>query len=111
MQIWKAELLYKTDLILGEGAFWHTDWKKFLYIHIEGKKVGCIDPLTKIIEEKNVRKRVGMVVPSGNGKLIVALQASIEEFDFVTGERKGLIKIENDKPDNRCNDGKCDAAG
>lgn len=111
MQVWNAEVLYKTDLILGEGAYWHEGWKKFLYVDIEGRKVGCIDPVTKEIKEKYVGKRVGTVVPATNGKLILALQGSIEELDFETGELKELVRIEQDKPDNRSNDGKCDATG
>jgi sugar lactone lactonase YvrE len=111
MQTWKAELLYKADLILGEGTHWHAQWRKFLYIDIEGKKLGRIDPVTKVAEERNVGKRIGAVVPFADDKLIIALQGSIEEFDFETGGRKELIKIESDKPDNRCNEGKCDAAG
>lgn len=111
MQIWNAELLYKTNLILGEGACWHAGWNMFLYVDIEGKKVGCINQLNKEIKEIPVGKRVGAAVPSTNGKLIVALQGSIEELDFETGSLKKLVSIEHDKPDNRCNDGKCDAAG
>lgn len=111
MQTWKAALFYKADLMLGEGAIWHPGWTKFLYVDIEGRKVGCIDPETKIIEERNVGKRIGTVALAANDKLIVALQGSIEELDFKAGEQKELIKIESDKTDNRCNDGKCDAAG
>ncbi len=111
MQTWEAKLLHKTSLLLGEGAHWHPEWKKFLYVDIEGKKVGCIDPLTKKAEEKSVGKRIGTVVPATNGNLIVALQGSIEELNFITGKLKQLIGLESDKPDNRCNEGKCDAAG
>ena len=111
MKTWNAKLLYKAELSLGEGAIWHTAWKKFLFVDIEGKKVGCIDPQTKIVEERYVDKRVGTVVSSNNDNLIVALQGSIEELNFITGETKQLIKIENEKPDNRCNEGKCDATG
>jgi sugar lactone lactonase YvrE len=111
MKTWNAEILYKTNLTLGEGAHWHNGWQRFLYVDIEGRKVGCIDPITKEIKEKYIDKRVGTVVPATNGKLIVALQGSIEEMDFETGELRKLVSIEPDKPDNRSNDGKCDAAG
>lgn len=111
VQNWNAELLYKTELILGEGAHWHADWKKFLYVDIEGKKVGRIDPVTKNMEERAVGERVGTVVPATNGQLIIALENSIEALDFETGIRQELTKIETDKPGNRSNDGKCDAAG
>jgi sugar lactone lactonase YvrE len=111
VQNWNAELLYKTELILGEGAHWYAEWKKFLYVDIEGKKVGCIDPVTKIMEERAVGERVGTVVPATNGHLIIALENSIEALDFETGIRQEMVKIETDKPGNRSNDGKCDAAG
>ncbi|MGF7040620.1 SMP-30/gluconolactonase/LRE family protein [Mucilaginibacter lappiensis] len=111
IQNWNAELLYKTELILGEGAHWYAEWKKFLYVDIEGKKVGRIDPVTKIIEERAVGERVGTVVPTTHGKLIIALENSIEALDFETGIKEEIVKIEVDKPGNRCNDGKCDAAG
>lgn len=111
MQAWTAELLFKTELILGEGAHWHPQWKKFLYVDIEGCKVGRIDPAKKIGEERNLGKRIGAVVPANNGNLVVCLQGSIEELNFQTGERKKLMDIESDKLNNRCNEGKCDVAG
>lgn len=110
-QKWKALPLCKTELVLGEGAHWHSAWKKFLYVDIEGQKVGCVDPVTKIIEEKNVGERIGTVVPASNGTLILALESSIALLNFDTGKLKELIKIEVDLPNNRSNDGKCDAQG
>lgn len=111
IETWKALPLSKTDLLLGEGAHWHSAWKKFLYVDIEGRKVGCVDPITKITEEKNIGERVGTVVPADNGNLVLALESSIASLNFETGELKELIKIEVEKPNNRSNDGKCDALG
>lgn len=111
MQTWEAVLFHKTELILGEGPHWHPRWQKFLYVDIEGKKLGCIDPITKITEERIFEKRTGTVVPAMNDKLIVAFEDTIAELDFRTGEVREIIKIEPDKPGNRCNDGKCDNAG
>lgn len=111
MQTWNAELFYKTELILGEGPHWHAGWNKFLYVDIEGKKVGRIDPVTRIVEERSVGKKVGTVVPANEDKLIIALEDAIAVLDFETGIQQELIQIEADNPDNRSNDGKCDAAG
>ena len=111
MQIWKAELLCKKELALGEGAIWHPHWKKFLYVDIENGIVGCIDSSSKKLKEHALGKKVGTVIPAENGKLVVALQGSIEELDFETGKLEKLISIENNKPNNRCNEGKCDDKG
>ena len=90
MQTWEAALFYKAELILGEGAHWHPAWGKFLYVDIEGKKVGRIDPVTKITEERTFEKRVGTVVPTMNDKLIIAFEDAIAELDFGTGAAKDL---------------------
>lgn len=111
MQIWNAELLYETELELGESACWHDTWKKYLYVDIEKRKLGCIDPVTPHVKEIDLEKRVGTVVPASDNKLLIALQGSLELLDFETGETKELIEIERDKQQNRCNDGKCDALG
>jgi sugar lactone lactonase YvrE len=111
IQTWSALPLCKTELFLGEGAHWHSSWNKFLYVDIDGKKVGCVDPISKKIEEKLLDQRVGTVVPAGENNLVLALESAIVLMDFRTGEVKELIKIEVDKPNNRSNDGKCDALG
>lgn len=111
MQTWSAELLYRSDLLLGEGAIWHPEWQQFLYVDIEGKKLGCIDPANKSVKEIGTGKKIGTVVPAANNKLIIGVQGAIVELDFGTAQTKELVKVETNKPCNRCNDGKCDAAG
>ena len=111
MKTLKAELFYKSDLILGEGAIWHPQRKEFLFVDIEGKKLGSIDPVKRFCEEMLLDKRIGTVVPATNGNLIVALQGSIEELNCKTGRCRKLTDLERDKEQNRCNDGKCDASG
>lgn len=111
MKTWEASLLCKKELMLGEAAHWHAAWQQFLYVDIEHGVVGCIDHTTNECIERNVGKKIGTVVPAGGSKLLVALQSSIEELDFEKGTLTHLSDIESYKPENRCNDGKCDAAG
>lgn len=111
MKTWHSEILYKTNLQLGESPHWHTGWKKYLYVDIEGKKIGCIDPVTRIIEERNAGKKISSVVPAANGNLIAALKGSLAEINFLTGTVNELVQVEVQKPYNRCNDGKCDVKG
>ncbi|MFT3855899.1 MAG: SMP-30/gluconolactonase/LRE family protein [Ilumatobacteraceae bacterium] len=111
IETWKAELLSEANLELGEGAIWHPQWRQFLYVDIEHGVVGAIDPETRQSVQVRLDKRVGTVVAAGGNNLVVAVQGSIDVLNFETGERKPLTPIEADKPTNRCNDGKCDAAG
>lgn len=111
MKTWHAEVLSETKLLLGEGAYWHDEWQKFLFIDIKGKKVGAIDPHTKEITTRQLDRMPGMVGHIGGSKLFIATQGKIEEMDFNTCERKLLVEMEPEKPDNRCNDGACDGLG
>ncbi|SDF55163.1 Sugar lactone lactonase YvrE [Mucilaginibacter pineti] len=111
MKTWHAEVLSETKLLLGEGAYWHNEWGKFLFIDIKGKRVGAIDPTTKEINIRELNSIPGMVGHIGGTKLFIATQGKIEEMDFETGERQLLVEMEPEKPENRCNDGACDGMG
>ncbi|SDE09877.1 SMP-30/gluconolactonase/LRE family protein [Niabella drilacis] len=109
---WNAGLLYEAGLQLGEGACWDARRRRFLYVDIKGKKLGRLNPLTRQVEERLLDKMASAIIPVGDtGKYIVALQGSVSQLDFETGDLQTLVEIEKERSANRCNDGKCDAAG
>ncbi len=110
MKLWKAELFCEMDLILGEGARWHHQWQKLLYIDIKGKSVGAIDPITKHMKLVYLEKMPGMLTPIKDDELLLALQGEISILNFKTGKVKTLQVLGEDA-NNRCNDGACDASG
>lgn len=111
MKIWQASLLNNTKLVLGEGAIWSSSRKLFFYVDIEGQKVGLVDPVSGMTKQRQLREKVGTVVPAEDGRLILGLEHSISIFDFDSQELQELIHLEPEIPTNRSNDGKCDAAG
>jgi sugar lactone lactonase YvrE len=110
MNIWKPDVLYKANLILGEGARWHAEWQKFLFIDIKGKLIGTCNPANGKIETKKIPAMPGMLAPAENDKLLVALQGKIVLWDLETGKTVNLAKFKEDT-ENRSNDGACDALG
>ena len=55
MDIWKPDVLCKAGLILGEGARWHAEWQKFLFIDIKSKLLGTCNPVSgKVVIQKNI---------------------------------------------------------
>jgi sugar lactone lactonase YvrE len=111
MKTWKADPLNNTRLVLGEGAIWSSLRNLFFYVDIEGQKVGLVDPVSGMTKQRQLAEKVGTVVPTEDGRLILGLENSISLFDFDSDELLELIKIEPEIPTNRCNDGKCDPAG
>ncbi|MBZ4192166.1 SMP-30/gluconolactonase/LRE family protein [Niabella beijingensis] len=111
MQELKATLLHRDRLLLGEGAAWHAGWQQFIYVDVEGGVVGRIDPATGNTTTINVGRRIGAVLPASGNRLLLALQGALVLLNADTGTLTPLAAIEAHKPENRCNDGKCDAAG
>ncbi len=54
---------------------------------------------------------IGTVVPTETGKVLVALQNGIYKLNAETGTKKLIVDPEENLPNNRFNDGKCDPAG
>lgn len=53
----------------------------------------------------------GMIALRCNGGLVIALDDGLYGFEPMTGRINLLTGIEEDRPENRTNDGKCDVAG
>lgn len=110
MEIWKPDLIYKADLILGEGARWHAGWQKFLFIDIKGKLICTCNPVNGKIESKKIEEMPGMLAPAEQDQLLVAVQDKLVLMDFETGKMQALAKFK-EAAQNRSNDGACDASG
>lgn len=111
MQKLKASLFLKMDSTLGEGPVWHERDQRLYWVDIKKMEVHCFEQRTNNHLVWLVGKKVGAVVPATNGNLILALQGEIAELDMTSGMVSTLKELESHIPENRCNDGKCDAAG
>ena len=107
----KAILEYKTKSLLGEGAFWNHITNELYWVDIEGKKLHIYDPETKINRTFLMPSRIGTVTPKDKNNAIVALENGIYNMNIETKTLNLLSNIEEDKPYNRFNDGKCDPSG
>ena len=110
MDIWKPDVLYKAGLILGEGARWHAEWQKFLFIDIKGKLIGTCNPINGKVVTHKISAMPGMLAPAENDQLLVALQGKIVLLNLATGKTVNLAKFKEDA-ENRSNDGACDTLG
>lgn len=108
---WKAEVLHRSGAALGEGPVWLPETESVLFVDIEGRKVRNVSLRSGSSQTWHMSSAVGMAAPAGAAKLILALEHALVAFNHETGWRQVLADVETDKPDNRCNDGKCDALG
>lgn len=107
----KAELVLDAKATLGEGAIWHQKEKILYWVDIEEGILHKYNPLSGKDIQFKLNKRIGTVVPSEKGGMLVALEDGIYHYNPVTDS---IIFITNPPGNNseiRFNDGKCDPAG
>ncbi len=107
----KVELVIDSKSELGEGAIWNASTGEFLWVNILGKILNVYNPATGNNKEMLTGQMIGTVVPTESGNVLVALQNGIYWLDMESGSKKFLTDPEEDLPDNRFNDGKCDPEG
>lgn len=108
----KSELVYQSNAILGEGALWDGEAARLLWVDILNGEIHAYD--TAACADRLVFKTgqpIGTVVPRADGGLAVAAGHGFAFVNEETGSLEPICEPEADKPDNRFNDGKCDAAG
>ena len=107
----KAELVVDAKATLGEGAIWNHKEKMLYWIDIEEGILHKFNPVSNKDVQFNLDKRIGTVVPSEKGGLLVALEDGIYHYDIKTDSISFIVNPAKNSFEIRFNDGKCDPAG
>ena len=108
MKNYNATLFFKTKSTLSEGPLWVPSDRRLFWVDIEQMKIHS----SNLVGEHQVwstKRKVSFIVPTQwPNVFIIGLQGELAKFNAQTGDIETLIKIESDKPNNRCNDAKAD---
>src|SRR4051794_4721074 len=96
--------------LLGEGPIWVARESALYWVDIKGRKIFRLD------ENGEVRDwitpwRVGSLAPRESGGFIAGTDQGIAAVDLESGRFEILANPEEQRPDNRFNDGKVDREG
>jgi sugar lactone lactonase YvrE len=106
----EAALVYDAKAVLGEGPFWDADRGELMWVDIEKGELHFFNPRSGTDQYTALGSRVGMAVPTSDGKFLVALENGLAMLEV--GEPPEIFADpEPDKPNNRFNDGKCGPDG
>lgn len=105
------ELLLDAQATLGEGPCWDETLNGLWWVDIVEKRLHFFDPDKGSNTTIQLDQQIGTVVPRNTQSVVVALQDGIYVLDVQSRRLACLAKHEDGRPDNRFNDGKCDAAG
>ena len=96
---------------LGECPVWSPAEHVVYWIDIHSRKLHRTAPVTRTTESIDLPSRPGMIALRKKGGLVVVLEDGLYACDPSSGALDLLVPLEADEPENRANDGKCDAAG
>jgi sugar lactone lactonase YvrE len=100
---WKANV--------GESPVWSVSEQKLYWIDIQNRCVHRFDPESGRNCTFDLPEIVTSVALRASGGLVLTLKKSVVTFAPVTGKVEVIGSVEAELPDNRFNDGKCDARG
>ncbi len=107
-----VQLLLDARALLGESPFWHAAEARLYWVDIEGRKIHRTDPATGADEVMEVAEQVGCIAPRAGGGLVAALENGCALIDgWGAAPRAFGPAVLADKPEQRFNDGRVDAAG
>lgn len=107
----ECKLVLDAKASLGEGAIWDADKQVLYWVDVTGKALHIFDPERKSDRTIPIGQFVGTVVPREAGGVMLALQNGFFALDLETEVLTSIIDPEQNQPENRFNDGKCDPEG
>lgn len=90
------------------------DWRvgKLYWCDIDGGTLNRFDPSTGRNETRTIGEQIGsFALTAARDTFLIATRSGLHFFEFDSGTKRPTVNPEPDRPANRLNDGRCDAAG
>lgn len=107
----KVESVVKERALIGEGPVWEESDQTLLFVDIAGQKIHRWNAATNQIQSVQTGDMVGFAVPRRSGGYIAGVGCSIMAVDWTNQKWTPLVSVDEDRPENRLNDGKVDPMG
>lgn len=107
----EPKVVWELEAELGEGPVWVERDRALWFVDIKTHQIHRYDPASDARGSWKAPEQVGFVFPAERGGFVAGLQSGLYHFDERTGVFDLIAKVEEDKPDNRLNDGVVDPQG
>lgn len=108
----QIDVLLDVKTTLGEGPLWDVDLQRLFFVDLaDGRVFSCTAEGTEV-RAWDVPGKVGAIALRKDGSgAVILLNNTFSLLDFETGDVEAIATVEEDKPNNRLNDGKTDRLG
>jgi sugar lactone lactonase YvrE len=107
----KLACVADTKCVLGEGPVWDERTQSLYWVDIKAPAIWRLDPKTGRTETWPMPHRIGAIALREKGGFVAALKPGFALIDLDANKLELIAQPEADVPDNRMNDGACDARG
>ncbi|HVL42408.1 MAG TPA: SMP-30/gluconolactonase/LRE family protein [Brevundimonas sp.] len=101
----EPELVWDVGAELGEGPVWDAVRRAVWFVDIKGRKLhryGVDDGATASWDTPD---QTGFALPADDGSLVCGVRGGLHRFDPGSGAFELIVRVEEDRPQNRLNDG------
>ena len=107
----KPKAIWRAKTILGEGTLWVPSHNSIYFVDIKKKNILSLNIKTNKKNIIKLDKEIGFLAHIKKYIFVLGLKSEIRIMNIKNKEILKSIKIEEDKPFNRINDGKIDLKG
>jgi L-arabinonolactonase len=107
----KPDVVAEAANELGEGVVWSPEHGEVQWTDISGRQFWAYRPSDGRTRAVPLADRLACFAPLGGTQLLAGFAKGLEAVDLDNGLRRPIVKIEEDRPTTRLNDGKLDRQG
>lgn len=107
----KPKAIWRAKTILGEGTLWVPSHNSIYFVDIKKKRILILNIKSNKKKIIKIDKEIGFLSHIKNNTFLLGLKSELRIINIRNRKILKSIKIEDDKPLNRINDGKTDPKG
>ena len=107
----EPKAIWQAKTVLGEGVLWVPSHNSIYFVDIKKKNILVLNIETNKKELIKINKEIGFLIHIRKNTFLLGLQSELRILNLKNKKIIKSIKIEEDKPLNRINDGKTDLQG
>lgn len=99
------ELVWDLGAELGEGPVWDAERRAVWFVDIKGRKLHRFGVDDGARASWDAPDQIGFALPADDGTLICGVRGGLHRFNPDSGAFELILRVEEDRPGNRLNDG------
>lgn len=101
----EPELVWNVEAELGEGPVWDAPHRAVWFVDVKGRRLHRYGVDDGAKASWDTPEQTGFALPAEDGSLVCGVRGGPHRFDQESGQFDLIVRVEEDRPRNRLNDG------